>query len=185
MDVRDAIEKRRAYRSLDPVPITDGMLSEVIESVRSTPSCFNQQPWRYVFVRDPIVLEELFTALGRGNEWATAASMIVAVFSGKDDDCVIKDREYHLFDTGMATAFMILRLTEMGLVAHPIAGFSQTLVREVLSIPEGATVITLLIVGKHSTDVSPLLSGKQIEAERDRPERLAPEEFTFRDRYSG
>jgi len=33
--------------------------------------------------------------------------MFVAVFSRKDDDCVIKDREYHLFDTGMATAFMI------------------------------------------------------------------------------
>ena len=185
MDVREAIERRRAYRSLDPVPVTDEMLSEVIESVRLAPSCFNQQPWRYVFVRDPAVLEEIFTALGRGNEWATAASMVVAVFSEKDEDCVIRDREYYLFDTGMATAFMILRFTELGLIAHPIAGFSQTRVKEILSIPEGAKLITLLIVGKRSPDLSPLLSEKQIENERARPERITPGEFTFHDRYDG
>jgi len=185
MDVKDAIEKRRAYRSLDPVPITDGMLSEVMESVRLTPSCFNQQPWRYVFVRDPAVLEEMFAALGRGNEWAAAASMIVAVFSNVDDDCVIKDREYYLFDTGMATAFMILRFTELGLVAHPIAGFSQTRVKDILSIPERSRVIALVIVGKHSPEIGQLLSEKQVESEGERPERLAAEEFAFHDRYNG
>ncbi len=185
MDVKEAIDSRRAFRSLDPVPITDEVLSEVIESVRITPSCFNQQPWRYVFVRDPAVLEEMFTALGRGNEWATAASMIVAVFSEKDDDCVIKDREYYLFDTGMATAFMILRFTELGFVAHPIAGFSQSRVREILAIPDGAKVITLVIVGKKAPELSPLLSEKQVQNEKERPRRLDVEEFTFHDRYDG
>jgi hypothetical protein len=52
--------------------------------------------------------------------------MIIAVFSQKDLDCIRRGgREYYLFDTGMATAFMILRAMGLGLVAHPIAGFNR------------------------------------------------------------
>jgi nitroreductase len=116
-------------------------------------------------------------ALSQGNEWAQSASMIVAVFSKKDDDCVIKDREYYLFDTGMATAHLILRATELGLVAHPIAGFSPKMTRKILNIPEEMNVITLIIVGKKSTEMNPGLAEHQIEAEGKRPERKSHGDF--------
>ena len=84
----------------------------------------------------------------------------------------IKDREYHQFDCGLASAFLILRATELGLVAHPIAGFSPKKTREVLGIPDGYQVITLIIVGRHAESMSPVLSEKQIAWEKARPERL-------------
>jgi nitroreductase len=183
MDVIEAIGARRAYRSLEPVEIPDEIVRDLSRGAGLAASCFNNQPWRFVFVRDPDVLGELFGALSRGNRWATAASMIVAVVSRADYDCQIRDREYFLFDTGMATAHLILRATELGLVAHPIAGYSPKKARAALGIPEEMSVVTLVIVGKRAGAVSDLLSEDQARSEAERPARLPPEEFAFMDRY--
>ncbi|MCF8008335.1 MAG: nitroreductase family protein [Halanaerobiales bacterium] len=50
MDVKEAIEKRRAYRSLEPVKIDKMLIKELSEAASLAPSCFNNQPWKYVFV---------------------------------------------------------------------------------------------------------------------------------------
>jgi len=109
--------------------------------------------------------------------------LIVAVCSRKEDDCVIRDREYQLLGDGLATAFLILRATELGLVAHPIAGFSPKKTREILGIPEDHQVITLVIVGKRAADISPVLSLKQVEQETIRPERKPLAEFALDNRF--
>jgi len=183
MDVRTAIENRRATRSLAPTEITDDLVRDLASHARLAPSCANNQPWRFVFVFDPARLEALKPVFSRGNQWCHAASLVVAVFSRKEDDCVIQDREYYLFDTGLAVAFLILRATELGLIAHPIAGYNPVKVREVLGIPEDYQVITLVNIGKRAAEINPILSPEKIEAETKRPERLALERFAFRDRY--
>jgi nitroreductase len=182
MDVRNAIETRRAYRSLDPVEITDALVRDLADCARLAPSCFNNQPWRFVFVRDPAVLGELHTALSSGNEWAEQASMIVGVYSKKEYDCDIKGREYFLFGTGMATAFLVLRATELGLVAHPIAGYKHARAKEILNVPEEMTLITLVMVGERSGTLNPALSEKQRNDEAQRPNRMTFEEFAHFDR---
>lgn len=184
MDVREAIEKRRAYRSLAPVEITPGLIEDLAGAARLFCSCFNNQPWRYVFVYDPVVLKRMHDVLSKGNEWAQAASMIIAVLSRAEFDCQIKDRDYYHFDTGMATAALILRATEIGLVAHPIAGYSPKKTRPVLNIPDDMEVITLVIVGKKADTLNPVLSEKQIAAEKNRPERLPLSRIVFHNLYT-
>lgn len=183
MNVKQAILQRRNYRSLEPVEITDEMIEDLAASVQLAPSCFNNQPWKLSFVYDPLLLKKLHPSLSKGNEWGYSGSLIIVITSKKEDDCILKGREYYLFDTGIATAFLLLRATELGLVAHPIAGFSEAKVKEVLSIPEDMTVITLVIVGKHSGTISPILSEKQIEAENQRPERFPLTQFAFKNGF--
>jgi nitroreductase len=185
MDVVEAIEKRRAYRSLDPVEITDGMVKELARCANLAPSCNNFQPERFVFVYSKEMLEKMKPAFNKGNEWCHAASLMIAVFSEKSLDCVIKDREYYLFGTGLAVAFLILRATEMGLVAHPIAGYNPDMVKDILGIPAENMIITVILVGKKSPGISPMLSPKQAANELTRPERFPLEKFAFKDRYEG
>jgi nitroreductase len=172
MDVTTAIHSRRAYRSLESVPINEALILDLAAHAQLAPSCFNNQPARFVFVFDPAKLAELHDALSANNAWAKTAPLIIVAFSKKEDDCVIKEREYHQFDVGLATGFLILRATELGLVAHPIAGYSPKKTREVLGIPDGNQVITLVIVGKKAAALSPVLTEKQAAAEKTRPERL-------------
>jgi nitroreductase len=183
MNVKDAIENRRAYRSLEPVEITEEIINFLAESAQLSASCFNNQPWKYIFVYEKEKLQELYETLSSGNEWAKKASMIIAVLGRKEDDCVIHDRVYYQFDIGMATCAMILRATELGLVAHPIAGYSPKKTREILGIPDNIDVITLVIVGKQSDKINPNLSDKQIEAEKQRPERKKIKDFVFYNNY--
>ena len=180
MSVKVCIDERRAYRALDPVRITDDTIRDLATCAGLSASCFNKQPWRFVFARGE-ALERLKGALNEGNAWATRASMIVAVVSEVGLDCRVNGRDYYLFDTGMATAFLILRATEMGLVAHPIAGYDEDAARESLGVPDDMTVITLIIVGKHSDTINDLLSEQQASAETVRPVRKSFEEFAFMD----
>ena len=185
MDVKEAIRKRRAYRSLLPIDITNELINDLAECIQITASCFNNQPWRYVFVYDNEILKNMHDALSSGNEWAKKASMIIVVLGKQEDDCVIRDRIYYQFDIGMATEALILRATELGLVAHPIAGYSPRKTRDILSIPEDIDVIALVIVGKHSEKIDSVLSEKQVEAEKKRPERIPLDNFVYINRYIG
>jgi len=183
MGLMEIIEMRRAYRSLQAVAISEEMVGELAKAASLSASCFNKQPWRFVFALDPDVLDRLKGTMKKGNEWTRAASLIVAVCSRKDLDCVVKEREYFLFDTGMATAFLILRATEMGLVAHPIAGYDEEKASEVLGIPADMRLITLVNIGKHLLPPNALLDEQQAEMEKKRPERLPLNEIMRLNRY--
>jgi len=172
MELMEIIRNRRAYRSLQPVEINEELVRDLATAASFSASCFNNQPWRFVFAFDKEVLDRLQGAMKKGNEWTRGGSLIVAVASRRDLDCLVKEREYYLFDTGMATAFLILRATELGLVAHPIAGFDEDKAKEILGIPVDMRLITLVNVGRHLLPANALLSEKQVEVEKSRPERL-------------
>ena len=161
MDVKGAINARRAYRRFGPVEITDETIKELADAASLAPSCFNNQPAKLIFVKGKEQLEKAKAALNKGNEWAYKDSMIIAVLAKKDFDCVIKDRLYYLFDTGIAVGNLLLRAVELGLVAHPIAGYSPEKTREALSIPDEFEVVTLINVGKKGDDLTACLTGRK------------------------
>jgi nitroreductase len=184
MELDDILQQRRAYRALDEVQVTDGMIGNLAKAASLSPSCSNNQPWRFVFVRKGPQMDRLIGTLTKGNYWALKASMVIAVVSRPELDCRNDEGDYNWLDTGMATGFLLLKATEMGLLTHPISGFDQEEARRVLEVPEGYKLLTLVIVGKRSLDISGL-SEKHQRQEDLRPERLPPERFAFRERFSG
>ncbi len=184
MNVIDAIKERRAYRSLEFVEISDELINDLANKAQIAPSCMNKQPWNFIFIREKEQLERLFTALSIGNKWVEDASMIIAIFSKPENDCIIGERLYYLFDIGIAAAFIILRATELGLVAHPIAGFKEEIAKKILEIPNEMILITLIIIGKHSKTINPILSEPMKLGEKQRPPRKQLGEFIFLERYN-
>jgi nitroreductase len=181
VEVKEAIKNRRALRAIDPRPVEDAKVKGLVEAARLSASCFNNQPWRFVVCTGPESLTALREALPRGNAWATRAPMIIVVSAKGDDDCQLSDRrDYYLFDCGLSVGQMLLRATDLGFVAHPIAGYDPGKVKTALGIPDDHVVITLVICGYHGSDDS-LLSDKQKEAEGSRPERKAISENFFSD----
>ena len=183
MEVKQAIETRRARRILDPAPIPHEDIMELVQAMRLSPSCNNNQPWRVVAVYDEGPLRDLKMALTRGNAWAQKAPLIFVICARADDDCKLGDRrDYFLFGCGMAVGEMMLRATELGLIAHPIAGYDPLVAKAALGIPEEYVLITLINIGRPGTDAS-LLSEKQLLAEKDRPARRATGESFFRGKW--
>ena len=126
MDVKTAIDTRRAYRALMPFEVSSDLIGQLGEAAGLAPSCFNKQPWRFVFIHDQKSLNEFHSVFPENNAWAFNASLIIAVLSEASLDCRMKDgRDYYLFDTGIAGGFIMLRAAELGLVAHPMAGYNR------------------------------------------------------------
>lgn len=161
----------------------------------------NNQPWRFVFVTDKEKLDQIGDVLIKGNAWAKNASMFIAVCSEKSLDDDVNDnmilenglmpppwdgkklpsdgnqRPYYLFDTGLATAFIILRAVELDLVAHPIAGYLEQEVQKTLDIPPHLAVLALIVVGKKADVLR--------DGEDKRPERKLLSEIAFSYQYTG
>jgi nitroreductase len=179
MEFREVVKQRRSLRSFAPVEMSEALIKDLAAVAGLAPSCSNKQPWRFVFVRSPGMLERMMATLKPGNAaWAKQASLIVAVWSQADLDCRTPDgRDYYQFDTGMAAALLMLAATERNLTAHPIAGFDPQAARQVLALPDSAQVITLIIMGGHTQEISPALADWQVQAEKERPARMPFEAF--------
>jgi len=167
-----AIEQRRARRALSDRRIDRASAGRLLEAAHLAPSCANNQPWRMIAVNDPETLDAVKAGLSKGNYWAEPSPLIVAFASQVDLDCRIPDgREYFLFGCGLATMNLMLQATEMGLIAHPIAGFRQAEVKAALDVPKDYTVITLVIVGYPTDDLSGLSEKHQAEEMSERVRR--------------
>ena len=79
MDVTQAMATRRAYRSLVPAEISDDLIHDLARHAGLAPSCNNNQPWRFIFVRGAEALTALHEALNPTNAWMKAASALIAV----------------------------------------------------------------------------------------------------------
>ncbi|MCD6142567.1 redoxin domain-containing protein, partial [Candidatus Bipolaricaulota bacterium] len=101
--INPLIAARRARRALSEVPVSREEIETMIEAAHLAPSCFNNQPWRFLAIDDPEILKQVKGAMPRGNYWTGPAPAIIAVYSKPDLDCQLSDRrDYYQFGCGMA-----------------------------------------------------------------------------------
>jgi nitroreductase len=151
--------------------VEEEKLKELIEAMRLSASCNNNQPWRVVVCRDETSLAKAKMALSKGNVYGTLAPLIFIVAARREDDCHSSDnRDYFLFSCGLAVGQMLLRAVELDLIAHPVAGYDPLSHKREFAIPADYVVITTIMIGYRGTDLS-LLSDKQKAQEEVRPER--------------
>ena len=71
-EINPLIQIRRAWRALSEEPVSQEEITRLIEAAHLAPSCFNNQPWRFV-VATGERLEAVKEALAGGNYWAKLA----------------------------------------------------------------------------------------------------------------
>ncbi len=183
MNFSKLVSKRRAYRKLKPFDVEPSIIKELVDIAKLAPSCDNKQPWRFVFIYDKEQLKEMNKAFYEQNRWVKNSSLLVGVFSKPDYDCRVENRDYYLFDTGIAVSYMMLRATEMGLVAHPTSYFDETKAKKILKIPEDMKLITILVMGKHAESGEIKLTPDQEQDELGRPKRFSIQYLSYLNNY--
>lgn len=107
MEVRAAIQQRRAVRDYTRDPVSSVALREMISAASWAPSAMNDQPWHFTIVTDAAMLDEISS---RSKEW-----MLKSVASmprpGHFRD-LLADPLFHIFYH--APALIILSVLENG-----------------------------------------------------------------------
>ncbi|NTV53645.1 MAG: nitroreductase [Candidatus Firestonebacteria bacterium] len=153
----------------DPVPEAD--LLALLEAAHWAPSCFNEQPWRFLVVRQEPFLMRLRACLTESNQaWANRAPVLLAVLSVPNFALDGRPNRWHAFDAGTAWGYLALEACRRGLVAHAMGGFSQKAVREAFHVPEDWGVHALVAVG-YRADAETLTPEQR---EREQPTQRKP-----------
>ena len=175
-DIMPEIKTRWSPRAFSEEKVSREDLLPLFEAARYAPSCFNEQPWRYILALADDDLETMRAILTSDNRlWAGKAPALVLILAHNLFAYNDKDNYWHMFDAGTAWGFLSLEAERRGLITHAMGGFSRKKARESFTIPEEYTVIAVVAIGKMGDKAE--LPKKFLEKER--PETRNPLEEVF------
>lgn len=123
----------------------------LIEAARWAPSCYGDQPWRFIVfdkVTNESAWEKALDCLGEGNRvWAKDAPLLFLSVADSVLSQNGKLNRWGQYDTGAATENLCLQATALGLMVHQMGGYDADKTREVFSIPEQFTPMAMMTVG--------------------------------------
>ena len=143
METISSIRKRCSLKNhLSGKEIEPEIIDTILQAALLAPSARNTQPWRFVVVQGKEAVENLAeNAFIDTNKIVREASVIIVVCSRPGDDIIVDEKEYYLFDLGLAVENMLLAATDLGLVTHLILRFDEQVVKKILKIPEDVRVV--------------------------------------------
>ena len=132
---------RWSPRALDPEPLPEEAVASLFEAARWAPSCFNEQPWLFVYGTGEEKLATFLEILREGNRtWAKNAPVLAILFARKTFARNEKPNRWAGLDCGAAWMSLALQARTMGLYAHGMAGFYATIARAVASRARGSKI---------------------------------------------
>ena len=179
--IADLIARRWSPRAIDPdQPVGREHLLALLEAARWAPSCFGDQPWRYLVwdrFRDADGWQQAFECLAEGNQiWVKNAPVLVLSIAAANFGHNDKPNRWAQHDTGAASENLCLQATALGLVAHQMGGFDPDQAKARFAIPADHACMAMIAVG-HPAPVEVLPDSLR---ERD----LAPRERKPLDRLA-
>ena len=163
--VHELISERWSPRAFGEAAVGDSELGSLFEAARWASSCFNEQPWMYVWARRGTpAFDGLLSALVEANQaWAQHASVLIFGVARTAFRRNGKPNGWAQYDLGQATAQLVLQGTALGLVAHQMAGFDPGRAAEVMGLVEGEQPLVAVALGWPTDDL-----GKLVEPLADR-----------------
>ncbi|OGI42794.1 MAG: nitroreductase [Candidatus Muproteobacteria bacterium RBG_16_64_11] len=179
--IHELLARRWSPRAIDPArPLARGQLVALLEAARWAPSCFNDQPWRYLVwdrFRDAAAWQRAFQCLTPGNQgWVRNAPVLLLAAAGDTFGHNAKPNRWGPYDTGAASENLCLQAAALGLVAHQRGGFGADAIRAAFAIPASYTCQAMIAVG-HPGPIELLNEEKQKSERAPRTRRALGESF--------
>ena len=148
---------RWSPRSFLTDSIPENELCSLFEAARWAPSCYNEQPWLFIYATSRDDREKFISALVEQNRvWAGSAPVLAFIISRKHFSQSGRLNRHANFDTGAAWLSLALQARKTGLYTHAMAGFNREKAYEILDISEDTyDIIAAVAIGKKG-DISAL-----------------------------
>lgn len=152
MKLQKQIQERWSPREFSDKAIAEADMFQLFEAARWAPSCYNEQPWRFIFAckktaKESTDFDRLAECLVDGNAWAKNAAALVLTIANPTFEHNGKPNAYSWHDVGLATAQLILQAEYQGIKAHPMAGFDKQKAKSSLGIPTAMEPVAMIALG--------------------------------------
>jgi len=131
--------------------VSQEQIATLIEAARWAPSCYGDEPWRYILCNkesDSEAWEKLLSCLVEFNQgWAKNAPLLIASVAKKTFAFNGASNGWGHYDTGAASMNICHAAVDLGLMAHQMAGFDPAAVSKAFGIGEDYQVLSVIAVG--------------------------------------
>ena len=150
--IHTIIKERWSPRAFDiDRLVTHDELLALLEAARWAPSCFNDQPWRFVICNkatdEAIWQAGLDVLVEKNRQWAKNAPLLILAVAMENFNHNGQLNRWSMYDTGAATANLSLQATALGLVVHQMGGFDAEKALAVFDLPVNCQPMAMLAVG--------------------------------------
>lgn len=160
VELHELIAHRWSPRAFDPDrAVSSQQQLALAEAARWAPSCFNDQPWRYLFFDrfdDNDSWSHALSCLTEKNQmWAKQAPLLILSCAMPHFRQNEKPNRWAQHDTGAASLNLFLQANAMGLAVHEMGGFDADKCKHLFEIPQPITPMAMIAVG-HQASVDTL-----------------------------
>jgi len=149
-DIMEEIIHRWSPRAFSNEPVKEEELMAMLEAARFAPSCFNEQPWRFILGYRGENREKVLSVLTESNRvWAEKAPVLMIIVAKKTFAMNEKDNFWHMFDTGTAWGYFSLEAERRGFITHGMGGFDKKKTAEIFELGEEYQPIAAVAIGKY------------------------------------
>lgn len=132
---------RQSDRKYKNQPVEKEKLIQCLETARISPSANNSQPWKFIVVDDFEKKEQIAEcSIGLGmNKFTHQCPVLVAVVLEQQNfmstiGSMIKNKNYCLFDIGIAVNQFCLQAADLGLGTCIIGWFDEKKIKKILGV---------------------------------------------------
>lgn len=150
--IHDLIANRWSGRAYDSAkPVSHEQTLALLEAARWAPSCYGDQPWRFVVwnkAANNAGWQAAFDTLAPGNQgWVKDAPLLVLACADTLFNHNGQPNRHAQYDTGAAVENLSLQAEALGLMAHQMGGFDADRMRAVAAVPAQFTLMAMISVG--------------------------------------
>jgi len=178
-EFNEIVRARRSIRNYEDRVIPDEILNKILDTVKWTPSWANTQCWEIIVVKDAGLKIGLQGAMEKTNPaWKSlGGAPVVLAVCGKlggagyyKGSVSTKFGDWFLFDLGLMAQTLCLAAQDEGLGTVITGLFDQDKAKEVLKVPAGYELVSLIPIGYPARTPSA-------------PKRREPEEFVHQEPF--
>ena len=150
--ILDTIANRWSPRAFDASkPVSQEQVIALLEAARWAPSCFGDQPWRFLVWNkntDADAWQQAFDCLAPSNQtWVKASPILMLSCADTLFGHNQSPNRWGQHDTGAAAENLCLQAGSIGLAAHQMGGFNSDLARDKFAIPTQFTPMAMIAIG--------------------------------------
>lgn len=158
--INETIANRWSGRAYDAsLEVSHAQIIALLEAARWAPSCFGDQPWRFIVWNkntDAKAWQQAFDCLAASNQtWVKDAPVLMLVCADTLFNHNQQPNRWAQYDTGAAAENVCLQASSMGLMVHQLGGFNADIASAAFAIPAQFVPMAMLSIG-HAADITTL-----------------------------